>query len=86
MVAPIMNVIGTTTAARLLGQSTRMTQRQAEAGELPTIGSLEGERGPRLFDRDAIVAIRNERIAAERARLDQLEQTAELASYTAAEL
>lgn len=72
-----MNVIGIATAAEILGQSQRTTQRQAAAGDLPNLGNLEGrEKGAYLFDRDAIVAVRDERIAVERARLNDLEATA----------
>lgn len=70
-----MNVIGIPTAAKILGQSPRTTQRQAVAGELPHLGQLEGD-GAYLFDRDAIVQVRDDRIAAERARLDELERSA----------
>lgn len=75
-----MNVIGIATTAKILGQSPRTTTRQAEAGDIPVYGRLEGDSGAYLFDRAEIIRIRDERIAAERARLDELEQSAEIAS------
>lgn len=64
--------IGTRTVARLLGRNVRTVKRQAADGTLPTISRLDGD-GAYVFDRAAIVAIRDAEIAAERARLDELE-------------
>jgi excisionase family DNA binding protein len=44
-----------TEVADLLGLPRRTIQRQAKAGQLPTIGKLPGSRGAYLFDRDSIV-------------------------------
>jgi excisionase family DNA binding protein len=44
-----------TEVATVLGLPRRTIQRQAKAGDLPTIGKLPGSRGAYLFDRDAIL-------------------------------
>lgn len=55
-------IITSAEVARILKCSQSTVNRLAFAGELPTVGEVEGRTGPRLFDRTAI-----ERIAAERA-------------------
>lgn len=70
--ASAMHIIGIAAAAGILGQSARKTQRQALAGDLPTVDRLEGKRGAYLFDRAAIIRVRDQRIAAQRQRLDEL--------------
>lgn len=65
--------IGTATVARLLGLSRRTVKRQAAEGKLPTVARLDGDTGAFVFDRADILALRDERIAAERQRLAELE-------------
>lgn len=66
--------IGTATVAKLLGMSHRAVKRRAALGQLPTIARLDG--GAYVFDRAAIMRVQAEQIAAERARLDALENAA----------
>jgi predicted DNA-binding transcriptional regulator AlpA len=53
-------IITSAEVARILGRSQSTVNRQAAAGELPTVGEVEGRTGPRLFRRADI-----ERMAAE---------------------
>lgn len=44
-------IITSAEVARILGCSQSTVNRQAAAGELPTVGEVEGRTGPRLFNR-----------------------------------
>lgn len=50
-------LITSSEVARILGRSQSTVNRQAAAGELPTVGEVEGRTGPRLFDRTVIEAL-----------------------------
>lgn len=47
----------TNEVAAMLNMQPRTVQRQAHAGQLPTVGKLPGRTGAFLFDRDAIEQI-----------------------------
>lgn len=57
------DLIASPEVARLLRLDARTVQRQAERGELPTVGKLPGRTGAYLFDRQVIEALVLERAA-----------------------
>lgn len=65
------DTIGAATVATIFGVSKRTILRWVIEGELPTVGTAAGAY---LFDRDAIIAIRDARIDALRQSLDELER------------
>lgn len=77
-----MQVIGTAAVAKILGLSTRTTIRQVEAGLIPLHGKLGGDKRPTLlFDRDAIIRLRDDRFAERRRQLDEeIERLRDVAS------
>lgn len=63
------DLIGTGTAARILGVSPRTVKRQARDGDLPYVSKLDGELGSYVFDRADVIAIAEQRVEAEAQRL-----------------
>lgn len=57
------DLIASPEVAKLLNIDPRTVQRQAERGELPTVGKLPGRTGAFLFDRTVIEALAAERAA-----------------------
>lgn len=57
------DLIASPEVAKLLNIDPRTVQRQAERGELPTVGKLPGRTGAFLFDRTVIEALATERAA-----------------------
>jgi hypothetical protein len=58
------DTIGTREAADILGWSTTKTKMRAQAGELPTLGKMQGRTGAYLFSRAVITQLATERRAA----------------------
>lgn len=60
MTTNVIDLIGTTDAAKLLGLTRQGLQRRIAQGKLTPTGKLSGTRGPYLFDRSQILALANE--------------------------
>lgn len=71
-----LDIVSGSTAARILGIKIRTFYRWVERGRVVPLTKLDGDTGAYVFDRAAIVALRDERIAAERERLATLETEA----------
>lgn len=72
---PLVKLIGTKRAAEILGVPTRTLRRWAFSGTVRP-HTQPDETGAYLFDEAAVIQVRDERIAAQRARLDEIEQSA----------